>query len=472
MVEPAAGPVGEPPEGLLEVPAPTAADFKRLRNTYADAQDRWKIDSQTMKGYYLHSESGYLYVWDQPSGILHEFLPSVGQCQAVWSSAMPQLNAEIWTVLPLPPTDPASLQQSSIASGVGYNSDVYMELFVAHVGGRQVPADVVEPAVSEFCERLDLPPQARKRLKDLPVAGQGYAMQNFQCELDQPSKALTGYIDRLLSMNPPPWGNAACMLRVEATGAILGSSCPDLAALCCDDPPDRLAVAHCKIVSEEDRFFICDLGTSKEGTGLDGFAVGEKWVGPLKTGSIISVGPLRIQFRLSQFASAEPLNLDRKRKLEEMAAEGGCPAVGMGGPNPNAWMRKVFQRTDEDKEERRQRQDMYKDRAQARRERSGGPAGSVAFDGLMEKYQKVKQAEKEAEEVEEARVEEPTKVDHFEAGMNRDGTFLGYGDSGRAGIGFRSEASAELIPNVLDPKALSARDAALLKAQMRYQQTR
>lgn len=30
--------------------------------------------------------------------------------EAVWSSAVPQLNAEIWTVLPLPPTDPASMQ--------------------------------------------------------------------------------------------------------------------------------------------------------------------------------------------------------------------------------------------------------------------------------------------------------------------------------------------------------------------------
>ena len=35
---------------------------------------------------------------------------SIPHDEAVWSSAVPQLNAEIWTVLPLPPTDPASMQ--------------------------------------------------------------------------------------------------------------------------------------------------------------------------------------------------------------------------------------------------------------------------------------------------------------------------------------------------------------------------
>lgn len=49
---------------------------------FGDAKDRWKIDGATMKGYYLHSESGYLYIWHQAAGVLYEHLQSTGQCQA------------------------------------------------------------------------------------------------------------------------------------------------------------------------------------------------------------------------------------------------------------------------------------------------------------------------------------------------------------------------------------------------------
>lgn len=50
---------------------------------FGDAKDRWKIDGATMKGYYLHSESGYLYIWHQAAGVLYEHLQSTGQCQAL-----------------------------------------------------------------------------------------------------------------------------------------------------------------------------------------------------------------------------------------------------------------------------------------------------------------------------------------------------------------------------------------------------
>ncbi|CAK0801060.1 unnamed protein product, partial [Prorocentrum cordatum] len=94
---------------------------------------------------------------------------------------------------------------------------------------------------------------------------------------------------------------------VAVTGAIIGRSCPDLDALCRDDPPARLAQAHCKIKSEEDRFFICDMGTSDEGTTLDGFAVHDDWVGPLQNGSLLTLGPLRIKIQLSDMAKSTPL---------------------------------------------------------------------------------------------------------------------------------------------------------------------
>lgn len=91
--------------------------LSKFEKAFADAKDRWKIDNGSMKGFYLHSESGRFFCWDQPKGILYEYERESGECTAIWASKIPQMNAEIWTVLPLPPTDPASLQQGAASSG-------------------------------------------------------------------------------------------------------------------------------------------------------------------------------------------------------------------------------------------------------------------------------------------------------------------------------------------------------------------
>merc|ERR1719272_2280789 len=127
-----------------------------MARVYADAKDRWKIDGATMKGYYLHTESGYLYIWDQPTGVLREFCQTSGQTQVVWSSVAPEVNAELWTVLPLPPTDPAALQAAHMQSDVLPNIDTFVTLTIAHEAGKQVPADVLEAACDDFCARVQL----------------------------------------------------------------------------------------------------------------------------------------------------------------------------------------------------------------------------------------------------------------------------------------------------------------------------
>lgn len=441
-----------------------------LFRAFKDAKDRWKIDAATMKGYYLHTESGYLYIWHQATGILYEHLQASGQCQAVWSSACPQLNAEIWTVLPLPPTDPASMQASSVQQGELPNIDVYVVLTVAHEADRQVPADVIEVAAEEFSRNWGLTQQARKRLSRLPAAGQCYALQNFRGdprgELDH-SQALLRYVDALQQQRPAPWGNSACTLRVEATGAIIGRCCPDLDALCREDPPERLAQAHCKIRSEQDRFFICDMETSEEGTLLDGFAVHDQWVGPLKTGSLITLGPLRIKIELSDMAKDSALDAGGMRQLQKRPLAGDDEAE----EDDAEWKRKVFQRTEEDKKVAlRQKAEAYKDRAEERRQRTGGESGA-AINTLISKFEKIVEAEKAAAEAEDARVEVPTQAAHREANMHIDGSFLGGGQMERAGIGFHSAMGAELIPEVLDPKSLSRQDSSRLKTQMRFKQS-
>jgi len=446
---------------------PSAAELRTMRRAFSDAKDQWKIDGATMKSFYLHSESGYLYCWDQPTGILYEYEQSTGQCQTVWSSAVPQLNAELWTVLPLPPTDPASLQASMVQSGNLPNIDVFLVLTIAHEAGRQVPEDVLVTAVDEFCGTLDLQPQARRRMRELPPAGQGFVIQNFRGSGGNTSEELVAYVAGL-QRGRPPWGNSACTLRVEATGAILGRCCPDLDALCREDPPERLARAHCKIMSEEDRFFICDLNTSEEGTTLDGFAVNDQWVGPLKSNSLLTIGPLRIRIQLSDVAKDEPLKGGIKRLNSKRSLDGEDSDDGEVAGDAAHWKRKVFQKTAEwDQAEQQRRQ--YKDRAEERRKRTGGVSGA-AIDALVGKFEEIKQAEKIAEEVEEARVEMPTQEAHREANMNSDGSFIGFGNFERAGIGFLSETGPELIPEVLNPKGLSQQDASRLKTQLRFKQ--
>ncbi len=88
-----------------------------LRKAFSHARDRWEIDNETLKGFYLESKSDILYCWEQAVGVLYRFDNITGDCLPIWTSAAPGENAEIWTVLPLPPTD-AAAQQKNMADGV------------------------------------------------------------------------------------------------------------------------------------------------------------------------------------------------------------------------------------------------------------------------------------------------------------------------------------------------------------------
>lgn len=451
---------------------PTKEELRLMFRAFGDAKDRWKIDGATMKGYYLHSASGYLYIWNQAAGVLYEHLQSTGMCQAVWSSAIPQLNAEIWTVLPLPPTDPAAFQATTSQPGELPNIDVFLVLTVAHEAGKELTSDVLEAAMDDFNSRFSLNSQARRRMAELPSPGQHWVIQSFRGASDgtQHSQALMRYVASLQMKDVPPWGNSACTLRVEATGAIIGRCCPDLDALCREDALERLAQAHSKIMCEKDRFFICDMETSEEGTLLDGFAVNSQWVGPLQTGSLLTIGPLRIKIELSDMAKDTPIegNVQRVKRAHEDSDSDENGVVAVSGDDPNYWRKKIYKRSEEDKIALRMRQDAYKDRAEERRQRTG-PEGGKAVDHLISKFEKIKEAERLTEEFEAGRVEAPTQEAHREVNMNVDGSFIGHGSFERAGIGFASSAG-ELIPEVLDPKSLSAADASRLKTQLRFKQ--
>jgi len=192
---------------------------------------------------------------------------------------------------------------------------------------------------------------------------------------------------------------------------------------------------------------------------LDGFAINEEWVGPLKTGSLLTVGPLRIKIQLSDMAKDTPVPSTVKLPLRADEDEGAL------------WRTKVYQTlSKEEKALLRRKQLEYKDRAEERRKRAKSEGGSLAIDALVNKFNHIVEGERAAEEAAESVVERPTLQAHRELNMSTDGTFLGSGGFERAGIGFQSEFGASLIPNVLDPKLLPSRDAKHIKTQMRYEQ--
>ncbi|CAD7956302.1 unnamed protein product [Amoebophrya sp. A25] len=126
-----------------------------LRSAFAQARDRWQIDSQTLKGFYLHTGTNKLYVWEQAQGVLFEFVGD--NCLPIWTSADPGNNAEIWTVLPLPPTDAAAQMQNkqedvlSMVVEVPQNSFPGQQMTVLSPDGQEVLFVVPEGSVPGQC---------------------------------------------------------------------------------------------------------------------------------------------------------------------------------------------------------------------------------------------------------------------------------------------------------------------------------
>lgn len=293
-----------------------------IEGAFADARDRWKIDAGTLKGFYFHSASSRLYGWNQARGILYEYDSATGDCTPVWAAACPQLNAEIWTVLPLPPTDPASLQPTSGASVSALASgDV---LCVLHLSRARAAARARD-AAEDFCRRLRLDARAAASLASLPLPGQAYVLRTFCAPSQDASGALRRQVEHLAGLAASgrcPWAGAleSATLRVPLTGAILGRCVPEVAALCWDEDED-VAAAHCRIAHVDGRFCVCDLGAAGDdgSTQLDGRRLGAGWA-PLEDGSRVEFGPVSVRVELTPVLAA-PL----------ATASASAPVLRMGG---------------------------------------------------------------------------------------------------------------------------------------------
>ena len=102
------------------------------REAFSKAQDRWDVVEGGARCYYHHSDKGLFFEWDQQTGVLFQYFFGTDEARsvpvgdddlpergAIWSSECPDTHAEVWEVLPLPPTDPrakADLDMPSTAS--------------------------------------------------------------------------------------------------------------------------------------------------------------------------------------------------------------------------------------------------------------------------------------------------------------------------------------------------------------------
>ncbi|CAE7561553.1 ncsA, partial [Symbiodinium necroappetens] len=98
------------------------ASDNALLHAYAHAVGKWKasIDSvgSAVRRYFLLLPAGglgllrpghpsLLYSFDVASKVLYEYVPAEERCVVMWSPSCPEVNAALWTVLPLPPEAPA-----------------------------------------------------------------------------------------------------------------------------------------------------------------------------------------------------------------------------------------------------------------------------------------------------------------------------------------------------------------------------
>mmetsp|Transcript_25628 Transcript_25628/g.59704 ORF Transcript_25628/g.59704 Transcript_25628/m.59704 type:complete len:391 (-) Transcript_25628:57-1229(-) len=139
--EPAKGSVSEevpqssPPETAAATPssekslgAPPAAASWKL--PFADATDRWSvIDAAVGRGVYFDSEQNLYFEWDKQQGLLFQYFPdemeeasgqqdtgSVPGRHPIWTAECPEMHAEVWEVLPMPPSELQLEAQSEVSN--------------------------------------------------------------------------------------------------------------------------------------------------------------------------------------------------------------------------------------------------------------------------------------------------------------------------------------------------------------------
>lgn len=187
---PAAGPAELPSDGDRAAAEPGApqeeacrplqrADGNLWKAAFSNARDRWDIDEQTLRGRYYDSTKRLYFEWDQHSGLLFQYFyeerdgagdtAEAAELHPVWSSVCPETHAEVWELLPLPPSDPAAQGQAG--------ADVDADAAAVESQGEQA-------GTPGAAQGLMLPPSLQSTRKKRPAASAGDVAEE---ELEQAS---------------------------------------------------------------------------------------------------------------------------------------------------------------------------------------------------------------------------------------------------------------------------------------------
>mmetsp|Transcript_56335 Transcript_56335/g.104194 ORF Transcript_56335/g.104194 Transcript_56335/m.104194 type:complete len:372 (+) Transcript_56335:63-1178(+) len=90
-----------------------AADW---RAPFAEATDRWFVEESSGRVRYFASDQKLYFEWEKEMGVLYQYFPEESQeathsepsKHPVWSADCPEMHAEVWEVLPLPPGAPTT----------------------------------------------------------------------------------------------------------------------------------------------------------------------------------------------------------------------------------------------------------------------------------------------------------------------------------------------------------------------------
>lgn len=177
---PAAPPVpAAVPPAVPPVPAMPAADglsssngdqvqraqAQAWRSAFAEATNQWFVSDKGVRCFYHDTEKDLFFEWDQAEGLLFQYFSGEGEKEMerapIWSAECPETHAEVWQVLPMPPTDPNSqLGQAA-----------------AEAESREAGEEVVAPAevaaqVAPEAPSMMPPPPKKKKLPPVPIMAQ------------------------------------------------------------------------------------------------------------------------------------------------------------------------------------------------------------------------------------------------------------------------------------------------------------
>lgn len=208
------GPPRKVPKRRIVTPGKVERGWKK---DFEEAQDKWHMDSSSggLRLTYFLSSRGLYFDWDQQQGVLFQYFfegsravtkkavaggqeaeqdeeEELPERHPIWAASCPDMHSEVWEVLPLPPTDPASrraakAKETGVPSGSG-NGSPSSAAEVAAEGSSDSPtsadsaASMLPPAVPRKPRAVDsstsasgpasaamLPPPLPKKKKLPPV---------------------------------------------------------------------------------------------------------------------------------------------------------------------------------------------------------------------------------------------------------------------------------------------------------------